>query len=47
MSGGHYQQKTVKDLYPAKDVLFAVIGVICAIGAAVGAARLFTGWSGI
>jgi hypothetical protein len=44
---GHYQQKTVKDLYPAKDVLFAVVGVICAIIVGVGAARLFTGWAGI
>ena len=44
---GQYQQKDAKDLYPAKDVLFALVGMICAIAAAVEAARLFTGWAGI
>ncbi len=44
---GHYQQREVKDLYRPKDVMFAVVGIICAVSAGVGLARLFTGWAGI
>jgi hypothetical protein len=43
----HYQQKEVKELYPAKDVIFTVVGVICAIVAGVWLAKFFTGWAGI
>jgi len=43
----HYQQRDVKDLYRPKDVMFAVIGIICAIIAAITLARFFTGWAGI
>ena len=42
-----YQQRDVKDLYRPKDVILTVIGVIFAIIAGIGAAKLFTGWSGI
>jgi hypothetical protein len=44
---GHYQQRELKDLYPAKDVMFTVIGVICTFAAAIWFARFFTGWAGI
>jgi len=44
---GHYQQREVKDLYRPKDVMFAVIGIICAVIAGVSLARFFTGWAGI
>lgn len=44
---GHYRQREVKDLYPAKDVLLALVGIICAVTGAVAAARVFTGWAGI
>jgi len=43
----HYQQRDVKDLYRPKDVMFVIIGVICAITGAVLFARFFTGWAGI
>ena len=43
----HYQQREVKDLYRPKDIMFAVIGVICAITAALILSRAFTGWAGI
>jgi hypothetical protein len=43
----HYHQKEVKDLYRSKDVMFAVIGIVCAIIAGVALARFFTGWAGI
>lgn len=43
----HYQQREVKDLYRPKDVMFTIIGVICAIIAGVLLARFFTGWAGI
>ncbi len=44
---GHYQQREVKDLYRPKDILFTVIGVICAIIAGVSFARFATGWAGL
>lgn len=42
-----YQQKSVKELYPPKDVVMTIIVVICAIIAGVSLARFFTGWAGI
>ena len=44
---GHYQQRPLKDLYPAKDVMFTVVGVVCAFAVAIWFARFFTGWAGI
>jgi hypothetical protein len=44
---GHYHQKALKDLYPAKDVMFAVVGVLCTIGIAVVCARYFSSLFGI
>jgi hypothetical protein len=43
----HYQQRDAKDLYRPKDIMFTVIGVICAIAAALILSRTFTGWAGI
>lgn len=43
----HYQQKEIKDLYRPKDVIFVVIGIICAIVAGVWLARFLTGFAGI
>lgn len=43
----HYHQKEVKDLYRAKDIMFTVIGVICAVIAGVSLARYATSWAGI
>jgi hypothetical protein len=43
----NYQQKEVKDLYRSKDVMFAVIGIICAIAAGFTLSKIFTGWAGI
>ena len=43
----HYQQRELKDLYRPKDVMFTVIGVICAFAVAVWFARFFTGLAGI
>jgi hypothetical protein len=44
---GHYQQRELKDLYRPKDVMFTLIGVICAFAFAIWFARFFTGWAGI
>ncbi len=44
---GDYQQKDLKDLYRSKDVMFTLIGMICAFAAAIWFARFFTGLAGI
>jgi len=47
MSGNSYQQRSIKDLYRSKDVMFTALGVICAFAGAIWFARFFTGWAGI
>jgi hypothetical protein len=42
-----YQQRDLKDLYRAKDVMFTVVGIVCAFAGAIWFARFFTGWAGI
>ena len=42
-----YQQRDLKDLYRPKDIMFVVIGIICAVTAAFTLSRFFTGWAGI
>lgn len=43
----HYQKKELKDLYRPQDIIFTVVGVICAIAAGVFLAQYFTSFAGI
>lgn len=43
----HYQKKELKDLYRPQDIIFTVVGVICAIAGGVLLARFFTSYAGI
>ena len=44
---GDYQQRDLKDLYRAKDIMFTAIGIVCTFALAIWFARFFTGWAGI
>lgn len=43
----HYRQKSVQELYRPKDVIPAIIGVVCAMTAAVLLANFVTSYAGI
>jgi len=43
----HYEQKNVKELYRAQDIVFTLVGIVCTATAAVLFARFFTGFAGI
>lgn len=43
----HYEQKNVKELYRAHDIVFTLVGIVCTATAAVLFARFFTGFAGI
>lgn len=42
-----YKVKTAKELYPVKDIIFAVTGIACAIVAGIFVANFVTSFAGI
>lgn len=43
----HYKERSVKDLYRAKDILPTIVGIACAVTIAVFVANFATSFAGI